>query len=241
VTDAPLPPDIEAVLTDPAGVCLGCVRKLVANLVAERDKARADAEAAEQRRTEAVDRLLDDLSSRRNEFRAVQASAEQGWGEAARLREELATVEKERQEFAQLLEAAFAADPRKRDLSALLAVERAQRRQTEEAWEKDEAERIGLVALVHRLRELAFMGGQDDVSVRRWILQAFAMHDRAVRDAPARGPLVEVITAAIIAHQYPPTEWPDGPPGEGEHDTAREEAEAIVRALTGAQKATGRG
>lgn len=38
---------------------------------------------------------------------------------------------------------------------------------------------------------------------------------------------------AIVAHLHPPHEWPDGPPCEGEHERAYEEAEAIIAALTG--------
>lgn len=63
------------------------------------------------------------------------------------------------------------------------------------------------------------------------------VHARDVRAALTGAdqgpPLVDVITAAIVMHQYPPDEWPDGPPGEGEHEHAREQAEAIIRAITG--------
>lgn len=33
---------------------------------------------------------------------------------------------------------------------------------------------------------------------------------------------------ALLAVDYPADEWPDGPPGEGEMDTAREQAEAVI-------------
>lgn len=33
---------------------------------------------------------------------------------------------------------------------------------------------------------------------------------------------------AILNATYPPEEWPDGPPGEGEMDTAREQADAVL-------------
>lgn len=39
------------------------------------------------------------------------------------------------------------------------------------------------------------------------------------------------IAAAIVAHCYPPHEWPEGPPGEGEYERALDEAEAIIRAI----------
>lgn len=39
------------------------------------------------------------------------------------------------------------------------------------------------------------------------------------------------VADAILAATYPPEEWPDGPPGEGEMDTAREQADAALTAL----------
>jgi hypothetical protein len=36
------------------------------------------------------------------------------------------------------------------------------------------------------------------------------------------------IADAILAATYPPDEWPDGPPGEGEMDTAHEQADAVM-------------
>lgn len=44
-------------------------------------------------------------------------------------------------------------------------------------------------------------------------------------------PLRDRIADAILAATYPAEEWPDGPPGEGEMDAAREEADAALRAL----------
>lgn len=63
------------------------------------------------------------------------------------------------------------------------------------------------------------------------------------RDFEPSGPLVDQVIAmfatdhgdlrdrmadAILTATYPPDEWPDGPPGEGEMDTAREQADAAL-------------
>lgn len=39
------------------------------------------------------------------------------------------------------------------------------------------------------------------------------------------------IADAILTATYPPEEWPDGPPGEGEMDQAREEADAALAVI----------
>lgn len=40
-----------------------------------------------------------------------------------------------------------------------------------------------------------------------------------------------LIADAIIAATYPPNEWPDGPPGEGEMESAHEEADSVLAAI----------
>ncbi|WP_345475951.1 hypothetical protein, partial [Actinoallomurus oryzae] len=42
------------------------------------------------------------------------------------------------------------------------------------------------------------------------------------------GNLRDAMADAILAATYPPEEWPDGPPGEGEMNTAREQADAAL-------------
>jgi len=44
-------------------------------------------------------------------------------------------------------------------------------------------------------------------------------------------PLRDRIADALIAHDYPASDWPDGPPGEGEMDTARSQADAVLAVL----------
>lgn len=46
------------------------------------------------------------------------------------------------------------------------------------------------------------------------------------------GELRDQIADAILAATYPPDEWPDGPPGEGEMETAREQADAALFVIT---------
>lgn len=48
---------------------------------------------------------------------------------------------------------------------------------------------------------------------------------------PGGSPLRDRIATALLAYDYPAEEWPDGPPGEGEMDTAREQANVVLAAL----------